>query len=95
MWKKQRKLIINCVRTTADKCELMHKNQAELIPNISVTGGWGGSVVQLRPNCELLEGFRGRRGGEKQGAGKEKEKKFPPDWSSHGLPCRRVSRFQQ
>lgn len=91
MWKKQRKLIINCVRTTADKCELMHKNQAELILNISVTRGelcgfnhtvssWRASVV---------------RGGEKQGAGKEKEKKFPPDWSSHGLPCRRVSRFQQ
>lgn len=25
VWKKQRKLIINCVRTTPDKCELMHK----------------------------------------------------------------------
>lgn len=57
MWKKQRKLIINCVRTTADKCELMHKNQAELILNISVTRGelcgsnhtvssWRASVVR-------------------------------------------------
>lgn len=94
MWKKQRKLIINCVRTTADKCELMHKTQAELIPNISVTRGgelcgfnhtvssWRASVV-------------GGGVGGTQGAGKEKEKKFPPDWSSHGLPCRRVSRFQQ
>lgn len=32
VWKKQRKLIINCVRTTADKCELMHKNQAGAYP---------------------------------------------------------------
>lgn len=92
MWKKQRKLIINCVRTTADKCELMHKNQAELILNISVTRG---EFVWLQPHCELLEGFRGQKGEKNKGAGKEKEKKFPPDWSSHGLPCRRVSRFQQ
>lgn len=79
MWKKQRKLIINCVRTTADKCELMHKNQAELILNISVTRGelcgfnhtvssWRASVV---------------RGGEKN---KEREKKRRKSFHLTGVP---------
>lgn len=34
------------------------------------------------------EGCRGRKRARKR-------EKFPPDWSSHGLPCRRVSRFLQ
>lgn len=79
MWKKQRKLIINCVRTTADKCELMHKNQAELILNISVTTG---ELVWLQPHCELLEGFRGQRG-EKN---KEREKKRRKSFHLTGVP---------
>lgn len=93
MWKKQRKLIINCVRTTADKCELMHKTQAELILNISVTGGSCGfnhTVSSWR--ASVVEGGAGGTNKERE---KRKGKKFPPDWSSHGLPCRRVSRFQQ
>lgn len=43
----------------------------------------------------LLEGFRSRRRDRKRERGREKEEKFPPDWSFHGVPCRRVSRFQQ
>lgn len=82
MWKKQRKLIINCVRTTADKCELMHKTQAELILNISVTRG---EAVWLQPYCELLEGFHGRRWGEVVG-GIEREKKGRRSFHLTGVP---------
>lgn len=69
MWKKQRKLIINCVRTTADKCELMHKNQAELILNISVTRGelcgFNHTVSSWR--ASVVGGGRKTRSGKRKG----------------------------
>lgn len=67
MWKKQRKLIINCVRTTADKCELMHKTQAELIQNISVTGGGGAPTALWAPGgLPWSEGKKNKERGKKR-----------------------------
>lgn len=79
MWKKQRKLIINCVRTTADKCELMHKNQAELIPNISVTRG---ELCGFNPTVSSWRASVVRRGE----TNKEREKKRRKSFHLTGVP---------
>lgn len=83
MWKKQRKLIINCVRTTADKCELMHKTQAELIPNISVTRG---ELCGFSHTVSSWRASVARGGGGGGGGDKEREKKRRKSFHLTGVP---------